>query len=100
MVTGVALAPLAMPILPVGDYVRYTKAMGIAPSTPENQKLSDLPQFFADMNGWEELARDVSVAYRSIPQNERRAEDSLGIFIARQRRAPIEEDWPKAKHFE
>ena len=27
-------------------------------------------------------------------------EDSLGIFIARQRHTPIEEDWPKAKHFE
>jgi hypothetical protein len=27
-------------------------------------------------------------------------EDSLGIFIARQRHIPIAEDWPKAKHFE
>jgi hypothetical protein len=27
-------------------------------------------------------------------------EDSLGIFIARRRDRPIEEDWPKAKHFE
>jgi hypothetical protein len=27
-------------------------------------------------------------------------EDSLGIFIARQRHTPIAEDWPKAKHFE
>ena len=175
--TGAAFAPLAMPILTAGDYVRYTKALGITPSSPENKKLSGLPQFFADMNGWEELARDVSAAYRSIPESERRTtvalvgnygeagalelyaarfelprvicnhnsywfwgtgatpittfirlggkrddylkkygevtlagvhysryampyEDSLGIFIARQRQTPIEKDWPKAKHFE
>jgi hypothetical protein len=177
IVTGMAFAPLAMPILPVKDYVRYTRAIGIAPSSPEHKKLSDLPQFFADMHGWEELARDVSAAYQTIPENERRTtvalvgnygeagalelyatryalprvicahnsywywgpgtlpistfirlggkreaylekygevtlvgvhysryampyEDSLGIFIARQRHTPIQEDWPKAKHFE
>src|SRR5262245_25500162 len=49
---GAALAPLAMPILPVQDYVRYAKALGVAPSTHENLKVSVLPQFFADMNGW------------------------------------------------
>ena len=27
-------------------------------------------------------------------------EDSLGIFIARERRVPIEQDWPSNKHFE
>jgi hypothetical protein len=30
-----------------------------------------LPQFFADMHGWEELARDVSAAYLTIPDAER-----------------------------
>src|SRR6185503_17540976 len=58
VVSGVALAPLAMPILPVPEFIRYSKALGITPSTPENKKLSELPQFFADMHGWEELARD------------------------------------------
>ena len=76
-VTGTVLAPLAMPILPVPDYVRYAKALGVAPSTPEKQKLSELPQFFADMNGWEELARDVSATYRAIPETERRTTVAL-----------------------
>ncbi len=71
-ITGAALAPLAMPILPVEDYVRYAKALGVAPATPENQKLSELPQFFADMHGWEELARDVSAAYLTVPESERK----------------------------
>jgi hypothetical protein len=177
VVTGAVLAPLAMPILRAPEYVRYAKVLGMAPSSAENKKLSELPQFFADMNGWEELARDVSAVYRTIPEKERRTtvalvgnygeagalqlyanqyalprvicshntywfwgtgpapittfirlggerdkylekygevtlagvhysryampyEDSLGIFIARQRHVPIEKDWPQAKHFQ
>jgi hypothetical protein len=70
VVTGAVLAPLAMPILPVKDYIGYAKALGVAPSTPENLRVSELPQFFADMQGWEELARDVSVVYQTIPERE------------------------------
>ena len=72
VVTGIALAPLAMPVLPVDAYVRYSKALGMAPSTPENKELSELPQFFADMHGWDEMARDVSAAYLTIPEKERK----------------------------
>ena len=68
---GVLSAPLALPMLPEETYVRYTRALGVGPSTTENKKLAELPQFFADMHGWEELARDVSVAYLSIPEAER-----------------------------
>jgi len=71
IVTGAMFAPLAMPILPVKDYIEYAKALGVAPSTPENLRVSELPQFFADMQGWEELARDVSAVYRGIPERER-----------------------------
>jgi hypothetical protein len=177
VVTGAVLAPLAMPILSVKGYIAYAKRLGVAPSTPEHLRLSELPQFFADMHGWEELASDVSAAYRTIPERERSTtvalvgnygeagalqlyadrfplprvicthnsywlwgvgatpittfirlggkregyfekysdvtlagvhysryampyEDSLGIFIARGRRVPIEQDWPNVKHFE
>ena len=60
-----------MPILPVETYLRYARALGIAPSTAEGKQLSQLGQFFADMHGWEELARSVSAAYRTIPEAER-----------------------------
>jgi hypothetical protein len=175
--SGSMMAPLAMPILPVPEYIRYTQALGIAPTTPEGKKLSELPQFFADMHGWEGLAKDVSAAFETIPESERATtvalvgnygeagalelyarryplprvicghnsywfwgvgatpittfirlggdredylekygdvrlvgvhcaryampyEDSLNVFIARQRHVPIEQDWPKAKHFQ
>ena len=33
-------------------YVRYSRALGVAPSTEERQELGRLPQFFADRQGW------------------------------------------------
>jgi hypothetical protein len=70
-VSGAALASLAMPLLPVDKYLGYSKALGVAPSTAEAKELADLPQFFADMHGWDELARDVSQVYLTIPEPER-----------------------------
>jgi hypothetical protein len=71
VVSGALLAPLAIPVLPVSTYLRYSRALGVAPSTPENQELADLPQFFADMHGWGDLAQNVSKAYLAIPEAER-----------------------------
>jgi hypothetical protein len=71
IVSGVVVAPLGLPVLPVEMYVRYTQALGVRPSTPENKQLAELPQFFADMHCWEELARDVSAVYLAIPESER-----------------------------
>lgn len=177
VLSGLAAAPFAMPVLPVETYIRYARAWGVAPSTPEKQQLAELPQFFADMQCWEELARDVSKVYLSLPEEERRTtvalvgnygeagalelfarkyplprvisshnsywywgvgdthittfirlggnkddysqnygsvvlagvhtcrycmpyENNLNIFVARQRRRPIEQVWGEAKHFE
>ncbi|MBN2369772.1 MAG: glycosyltransferase family 39 protein, partial [Vicinamibacteria bacterium] len=174
---GVVVAPLAMPILPVADYVRYLRALGVSPTTAEDKALAELPQFFADMHGWEDLAREVSAVYLSIPEAERATtvafvgnygeagalelfardyplprvisahnsywvwgvgspspttfirlggsredylesygevlaagrhlcrycmpyQGDLGIFVARQRRVPIEQAWPEYKHYE
>jgi hypothetical protein len=68
---GLVVLPLALPILPVETYVRYSRALGLAPTTAEAKELAELPQFFADMHGWEELARNVSAAYLTIPETER-----------------------------
>jgi len=177
VLSGLAAAPFALPVLPVETYIRYARVWGVTPSTPENQQLSELPQFFADMQCWEELARDVSKAYLSIPGEERLTtvalvgnygeagalelfsrkyplprvisthnsywfwgvgdtnittfirlggskdsysknygavelagvhtcrycmpyENNLSIFVARQRRRPIEQVWGESKHFE
>ncbi len=72
VIMGLIITPLALPILPVESYIKYADKLGFAPSTSENNKLSELPQHFADMFGWEELAKNVSEVYLSIPENERK----------------------------
>ena len=61
--SGIILAPVVLPILPVETYIRYADALGIAPSTSENKELDKLPQFYADMFGWEEKAAAVARVY-------------------------------------
>ena len=68
---GIFLAPLAIPILPVETYIRFADLLGIKPSTPEGKKLDSLPQFYADMFGWEEKAAAVAKVYHSLsPQDQ------------------------------
>jgi len=66
LAAGILLTPLAIPILPVETYIRYADALGVAPSTPEGKKLADLPQFYADMFGWEDKAAAVAKVFHSL----------------------------------
>ncbi|MBZ0198799.1 MAG: hypothetical protein K8H86_02955, partial [Ignavibacteriaceae bacterium] len=75
--SGAALAPLAIPILPVESFINYQRTLGMAPTTNEGLDLNELPQFYADMFGWEEMAKTVSKVYTSLPESER---DSIVIF--------------------
>jgi Dolichyl-phosphate-mannose-protein mannosyltransferase len=69
--SGAAIAPLAKPLLPEDDYVRYAAALGETPTPEENTELGRLPQFFADMHGWPELAATVAEVYRALPPADR-----------------------------
>ena len=44
----------------------------------ESMKLSALPQYFADMFGWREMAAAVSAVYRDLPPEER----AQAVFFA------------------
>ena len=66
----VFLSPLAIPILPVEKYINYTESIGLKPSSSENKELDELPQFYADMFGWENMASTVSKVYSSLPPEE------------------------------
>jgi Dolichyl-phosphate-mannose-protein mannosyltransferase len=67
---GIVLAPLALPILPVESYISYSNALGITPSSAEAKKLDKLPQFYADMFGWEEKAAAVAKVFHELPPEE------------------------------
>jgi len=66
-----AAAPLAKPLLGEEAYVRYAAALGIAPSADERHRLGPLPQVFADMHGWRELAEAVAKVAAALPPDER-----------------------------
>jgi hypothetical protein len=66
-----ALAPLGRPVLPVETYVRYAEALGLKPSVGERHELGRLPQFYADMHGWREMAEAVAAVVRALPAEDR-----------------------------
>jgi len=64
---GAILAPLAVPVLPVETYIRYSNALHLAPPRIENNRLGPLPQLYADQFGWDEMAATVGRIYNSLP---------------------------------
>ncbi len=68
---GVALAPLALPVLPPQALVRYQARLGIHPEASEHNPLGALPQYFADRFGWPEMVAAVARVYRDLPAAER-----------------------------
>jgi hypothetical protein len=71
VVAGVATAPIALPILEPEAFIRYARSLKMAPAALENRKQSALPQYFADMFGWREMAAEIARVYRALPENER-----------------------------
>ncbi|HMS35122.1 MAG TPA: glycosyltransferase family 39 protein [Ignavibacteria bacterium] len=72
IILGIVIIPLAMPVLSVEQFISYSKKLGMAPSTSESKELSELPQHYADMFGWEELAQDVSKVCLNLSDEERK----------------------------
>ena len=78
VVAGVLAAPLTLPILPIDVFIRYQRAIGYMPSVGEHQKLGVLPQYYADMFGWPEMAAAVAAVYASLPPQDR----ARAVFFA------------------
>ena len=73
LMVGAALvvSPLGRPILPVETFVKYAAALGQKPGTEERHAVSRLPQFYADMHGWREMAEAVAGVVRTLPASDR-----------------------------
>ena len=71
IILTIALLPLILPVISPESYIAYTKKIGLEESSVEGHELSELPQFYADMHGWENMARTVSDVYLTIPEEER-----------------------------
>ncbi|MGB2869755.1 MAG: glycosyltransferase family 39 protein [Bacteroidota bacterium] len=63
---GIFVAPLVLPVLPVQTYIRYAESIGMGPTSAEGKQLNKLPQFYADMFGWDTMAATVAGVYRGL----------------------------------
>jgi 4-amino-4-deoxy-L-arabinose transferase-like glycosyltransferase len=76
---GAALSPFAIPILPVDAYIRYAAALGLTQPALERGSLGVLPQQYADMFGWREMAARVAAVYQALPPADR----ARAVFFGR-----------------
>lgn len=66
LMVGIVAAPMAVPVLPVERFIEYSAALGFKPKTDEHHQVGPLPQFFADMNGWEEIVDSIARVYGEV----------------------------------
>ncbi len=62
--------PLPVPILPVDAFIRYEKFLGQTPHADEHSSLNELPQYYADQFGWEDMVAIFDTAYRRLTPQE------------------------------
>ncbi len=72
LITGLFLAPFAIPILGPEPFIRFNDATGrIGDVRIERLETSDLPQTLADRYGWTQMVADIALAYNSLPAGEK-----------------------------
>lgn len=73
VLVGIFISPFARPTLSIDEFLKFQNALGLTPPSSEGNQLNrDIPQFYADMHGWEELAKNVSKVYQSLSEEERK----------------------------
>lgn len=89
---AVAFAPLGLPVLPPAT-PRYVAWLGVVPQIERGEgKRVELPQWFADRFGWEQLVREVAAVHRSLPPEER--EHAIVVAPSYGHAGAVEVLWP------
>ena len=72
VILGLYALPMTMPVARPESLAKYYKAAGLSKANKwEDLQLHPLPQDFADMMGWKEMALKAGAVYNSIPIEER-----------------------------
>lgn len=78
LAAGAWFVPVAMPVLPIDQYIAYQETLPIkVPRSEHSHMGAVLPQHYADQFGWHEIVSEVAVAWNRIPPAER---SDCGIF--------------------
>ena len=78
ILSGILLVPLVRPILPAKTLAKYY-GIFISGKYVHYQGSTQLPQWFSDRFGWENLTEKVAEVYNSLPPNEK---NDTAIFAA------------------
>jgi hypothetical protein len=71
IVVGLITLPFGVPVLGVDSFLRYSQILPYSRSVKtERDATAALPQLYADMFGWENIAQTVSGVYHSLPASE------------------------------
>ena len=73
VVGGLGMAPFGVPFLPINTFLRYDRIVpaGEIAKTERDAQSVQLPQLYADMFGWQNIAVTVSQVYDALPPDER-----------------------------
>src|SRR5205085_12477461 len=70
---GLPLVPFVVPLMSIERFAAYQDFLGVTPEgTDKNLAPGRVPQFYAEMSGWRDLATLVGHAYQSLPPEERK----------------------------
>jgi dolichyl-phosphate-mannose-protein mannosyltransferase len=71
---GVVSLPFGVPLLPVDTFIRYSQILPYSRTVKmERDPTVALPQLYADMFGWDNMASAVARVYHSLPAQERQS---------------------------
>jgi Dolichyl-phosphate-mannose-protein mannosyltransferase len=71
ILSGLLSAPFGLPLLPVGEFLVLLQKVPYARAVKtERDATAALPQLYADMFGWDNMAETVARVYHEIPQSE------------------------------
>jgi hypothetical protein len=74
-IAGVAVAPYVLPVLPLPAFLAYHRVaaplLHLEAAQTERHRATVLPQDWADMQGWPELAAAVGKVFASLPPQDR-----------------------------
>jgi hypothetical protein len=73
IIGGLVALPFGVPLLPVDAFLRYSHAFPYANSVKAERDAvgAELPQLYADMFGWENIADGVAQVYQDLPAADR-----------------------------
>lgn len=73
VLAGLCLVPFGVPVLPIGVFTHYARLFPYSSlvKTERDARGVELPQLYADMFGWDNMADTVAAVYRSLPAADR-----------------------------